>query len=162
MDLDGEIGIILNLTPSYPRDENNPEDVKAAQMADAFFNRSFLDPAVKGEFPEELMTVIKELDIVPEIQEGDLAIIKNNTVDLLGINYYQPRRIKSKETTIDPSHGPMPDDYFDYYDMPDKKINPYRGCEIYEKRDLRYLDECAGKLWQQPLLNLRKWDRRRR
>ncbi len=61
MNLDGEIGIILNLTPSYPRDENDPEDVKAAQIADAFFNRSFLDPAVKGTFPEELVTIVKEL-----------------------------------------------------------------------------------------------------
>ncbi|HCM87402.1 MULTISPECIES: glycoside hydrolase family 1 protein [Enterococcus] len=131
--LDGEIGIILNLTPSYPRDENNPDDVKAAEMADVFFNRSFLDPAVKGEFPAELVAVVKELDIAPEVQAGDLEIIKNNTVDLLGINYYQPRRIKAKETPIDPSHGPMPDDYFDYYDLPGKKINPYRGWEIYEK-----------------------------
>ncbi len=47
---DGEIGIILNLTPSYPRDETNEEDVKAATIADAFFNRSFLDPAVKASF----------------------------------------------------------------------------------------------------------------
>ncbi len=31
MEQDGEIGIILNLTPSYPRDEKNEEDVKAAQ-----------------------------------------------------------------------------------------------------------------------------------
>ena len=60
MALDGSIGIILNLTPSYPRDENNPEDVKAAQLADAFFNRSFLAPAVKGEFPPELIAIVKE------------------------------------------------------------------------------------------------------
>ena len=32
----GQIGIILNLTPSYPRDSNNPEDVRAAEIADAF------------------------------------------------------------------------------------------------------------------------------
>lgn len=83
---DGKIGIILNLTPSYPRDENNPEDVKAAQIADAFFNRSFLDPAIKGEYPADK----------------------------------------------DPQN-PMPDDFFDYYDMPGKKMNPYRGWEIYEK-----------------------------
>lgn len=133
MNLGGEIGIILNLTPSYPRDEQNPADVKAAEMADAFFNRSFLDPAIKGEFPKSLIEVVKELDILPDIQEGDLELIKNNTVDLLGINYYQPRRIKAKETPIDHTHGPMPDDYFDYYDLPGKKINPYRGWEIYEK-----------------------------
>ena len=133
MGLDGQIGIILNLTPSYPRDESNAEDVKAAAIADAFFNRSFLDPAVKGEFPEELKAILKELDMVPDMQEGDLALIKENTVDILGINYYQPRRIKAKESAVDHTHGPMPDDYFDVYDMPGKKMNPYRGWEIYEK-----------------------------
>ncbi len=58
----------------------------------------------------------------------------DNTIDLLGINYYQPRRIKAKENPadIDPN-CPMPEDYFDYYDMPNKKMNPYRGWEIYEK-----------------------------
>ncbi|WP_321386330.1 glycoside hydrolase family 1 protein [uncultured Enterococcus sp.] len=133
MDLEGEIGIILNLTPSYPRDEKNLADVKAAAIADAFFNRSFLDPAVKGEFPAELVEIVKELDMVPAIQKGDLALIKEHTIDLLGINYYQPRRIKAKESAIDHSNGPMPDDYFDNYDMPGKKMNPYRGWEIYEK-----------------------------
>lgn len=61
------------------------------------FNRSFLDPAVKGEFPPELIAIVKELDMVPAMQEDDLAIIKENTIDLLGINYYQPRRVKAKK-----------------------------------------------------------------
>ena len=133
MNLDGEIGIILNLTPSYPRDENDPEDVKAAQIADAFFNRSFLDPAVKGTFPEELVTIVKELDMVPAMEADDLQTIRENTIDLLGINYYQPRRIMKKESPIDEAKSPMPDEYFDNYDMPNKKMNPYRGWEIYEK-----------------------------
>ncbi|WP_313466862.1 glycoside hydrolase family 1 protein, partial [Carnobacterium sp.] len=68
MDLKGEIGIILNLTPSYPRDENNPEDVKAAAIADAFFNRSFLDSAVKGQFPQDLVDLLREIDHLPEIE----------------------------------------------------------------------------------------------
>lgn len=67
------------------------------------------------------------------MQEEDLAIIKNNTVDLLGINYYQPRRVKAKETAVDTTNGPMPEDYFDNYEMPGRKMNPYRGWEIYEK-----------------------------
>ena len=131
---DGKIGIILNLTPSYPRDEKNPEDVKAAQIADAFFNRSFLDPAIHGTFPEELLTIVKELNIVPEHRPADLDIIRENTIDILGVNYYQPRRIKAKENPADKDpKNPMPEDYFDNYDMPGKKMNPYRGWEIYEK-----------------------------
>ena len=131
---DGKIGIILNLTPSYPRDENNPEDVKAAQIADAFFNRSFLDPAIKGEYPADLIAIIKELDMMPEYTAEDLQTIKENTIDLLGVNYYQPRRVQAKENSADKDpQNPMPDDFFDYYDMPGKKMNPYRGWEIYEK-----------------------------
>ncbi|MDZ5757193.1 glycoside hydrolase family 1 protein [Carnobacterium maltaromaticum] len=133
MKLDGEIGIILNLTPSYPRDAANPADVKAAAIADAFFNRSFLDPSVKGTFPTELVEILKEIDHLPEYEADDLKTIAENTVDLLGINYYQPRRIKAKETPIDSTNGPMPEDYFDNYEMPGRKMNIYRGWEIYEK-----------------------------
>lgn len=133
MKQDGEIGIILNLTPSYPRDENNEEDVKAAKIADAFFNRSFLDSSVKGEFPNDLVDLLKEIDYLPVVQEGDLEIIKNNTVDILGVNYYQPRRIKAKESKRESVNGIMPDDFFDNYEMPNRKMNPYRGWEIYEE-----------------------------
>lgn len=133
MNQSGQIGIILNLTPSYPRDENNPDDVTAAAIADAFFNRSFLDTAVKGTFPVELVDIIQDLDMLPNMCEEDKQIIKENTVDLLGVNYYQPRRIKAKESPKHTENGPLPDDYFDEYDMPDKKMNPYRGWEIYEK-----------------------------
>lgn len=134
MNLGGQIGIILNLTPSYPHDENNPADVKASQLADAFFNRSFLEPAIKGEYPQDLIEVVKQLDLLPERKAEDAAIFKENTIDFLGINYYQPRRIKAKEdlSKVDPNH-PMPDDFFDNYEMPGRKMNPYRGWEIYEK-----------------------------
>lgn len=133
-DYDGEIGIILNLTPSYPRDANNPEDQKASIMADAFFNRSFLDPSIKGMFPEELVQVVKKHGYVPKTAtEENLAIIKDNTIDLLGINYYQPRRVKAKESNTKKYSAPMPDDYFDNYQLPGCKMNPYRGWEIYEK-----------------------------
>ncbi|MNM36207.1 6-phospho-beta-glucosidase GmuD [compost metagenome] len=130
---EGKIGIILNLTPSYPRDINNPEDVKAANIADLFFNRSFLDPSILGEYPEELIQIIKDNDIIPEIHENDLEVIKNNTVDYLGVNYYQPRRIKAREKAVDPSEALMPETFFDNYEWPERKMNIYRGWEIYEK-----------------------------
>jgi 6-phospho-beta-glucosidase len=129
---DGKIGIILNLTPSYPRSQH-PADVKASEIADAFFNRSFLDPSVKGEFPAELVAILKEEGYMPVMEEGDLDLIKSNTVDLLGVNYYQPRRVKAKENIPNPDAPFMPDRYFDNYIMPGRKMNPHRGWEIYEK-----------------------------
>lgn len=129
---DGKIGIILNLTPSYPRSTENEEDLKAAHIADLFFNRSFLDPSVKGEFPSDLVQLLKENDALPYYEVQDLEVIKHNTIDYLGVNYYQPRRVKAKETDINREVF-MPDWFFDNYEMPGRKMNPYRGWEIYEK-----------------------------
>ena len=129
---DAKIGIILNLTPSYPRSQN-PHDLRASRICDLFFNRSFLDPAVLGEYPEELIEILREYGQLPTVAEGDLDLIRNNTVDILGVNYYQPRRVKAKEHLPNPYSPFMPDWFFDYYEMPGRKMNPYRGWEIYEK-----------------------------
>ncbi|CDQ38826.1 MULTISPECIES: glycoside hydrolase family 1 protein [Virgibacillus] len=127
-----KIGIILNLTPSYPR-SNNPADLRASRIADLFFNRSFLDPAVLGEYPEELIAILKEHGQLPSTFEGDKELLKRNTIDLLGVNYYQPRRVKAKEHLPNPYAPFMPDWFFDNYEMPGRKMNKYRGWEIYEK-----------------------------
>ncbi|MEC2222605.1 MULTISPECIES: glycoside hydrolase family 1 protein [Heyndrickxia] len=129
---DSEIGIILNLTPSYPR-SMHPADIQAANIADLFFNRSFLDPAVKGEYPAELVALLEAHGYLPVMEEGDLALIRVNTVDLLGVNYYQPRRVKAKENMPNPYAPFMPERFFDDYAMPGRKMNPHRGWEIYEK-----------------------------
>ena len=121
---DGEIGVVLNLTPSYPRSQN-PADVKAAHYADLLFNRSFLDPVLKGEYPADLVELLKEYDQLPACQPGDRQLIAEGKIDLLGINYYQPRRVKCRAPF-------MPEWLFDYYEMPGRKMNPYRGWEIYE------------------------------
>ncbi|MDK2805022.1 MAG: 6-phospho-beta-glucosidase [Thermoanaerobacterium sp.] len=129
---DGKIGIVLNLTPSYPR-SNHPADLKAAEIADLLFNRSFLDPCVKGEYPEKLVELLKSYNHLPVYTEDDLELIKNNTVDYLGVNYYQPRRVKAKENMPNPYGVFTPDWFFDEYIMPGRRMNPYRGWEIYEK-----------------------------
>ena len=126
----GKIGIVLNLTPAYPR-SNSKEDLYASKVADTIFNYSFLDPAVKGEFPSLLVELLKEDNILWESTEEELQIIRYNTIDFLGVNYYQPRRVKAKESEFDNSKGWLPEKYFDYYDMPGKRMNPYRGWEIY-------------------------------
>ena len=126
----GKIGIVLNLTPSYPRSESK-EDLAAAKFADDFFNNSFLDPAIKGKFPEYLVEKLTEDKVLWEATEEEMDIIKNNTIDFLGVNYYQPRRVKAKEEAYDEALGWMPDKYFDNYIMPGRRMNPYRGWEIY-------------------------------
>lgn len=126
----GKIGIVLNLTPAYPR-SNNEADVKAAKIAELFANKSFLDPSIKGEYPKELVDIIKKHDLIPDYTQEELDIIKNNTVDYLGVNYYQPVRVSARSSMPNPDAPFMPNYYYDNYVMPGRKINPYRGWEIY-------------------------------
>ena len=126
----GKIGIVLNLTPAYPRSDA-VEDKKAAAFAEDFKNRSFLEPAVHGVFPESLTEVLRRDGVLWQSTTEELEIIHQNTVDFLGVNYYQPFRAKARETPFDASSGWMPDKYFDAYEMPGRRMNPYRGWEIY-------------------------------
>ncbi|MGR5144611.1 glycoside hydrolase family 1 protein [Photobacterium sp. DNB23_23_1] len=128
----GEIGIILNLTPAYPRSDNEA-DREAATIADAFFNRAFLDPVVKGEYPADLVSLLESHDQLPNCMPGDLELISQGKVDLLGVNYYEPRRVKAKEHIVNPNSPFMPEWFFDSYLMPGRKMNKHRGWEIYEK-----------------------------
>lgn len=128
----GKIGIVLNLTPAYPRSDN-PTDVKAARIAELFANKSFLDPSVKGEYDSELIDMIKEHNIMPKYTDEDLNIIKENTVDFLGVNYYQPIRVCARRSMPNPEAPFTPDYYYDNFEMPGRKMNPYRGWEIYPK-----------------------------
>lgn len=129
---DGKIGIILNLTPNYPRSDT-PEDRQASHIAELFSMHSFLDPAVKGTYPKDLIDLLKKYDLMPDYTKEELNILRQNTIDFLGVNYYQPIRVKAKETPVDTTAMITPETFYDLYDMPGKRINPYRGWEIYPK-----------------------------
>ncbi|WP_297438632.1 family 1 glycosylhydrolase, partial [uncultured Clostridium sp.] len=51
-------------------------------------------------------------------------------IDFLGVNYYQPRRVKARCEKLEVNTW-MPDLYFENYEMPNRRMNPYRGWEIY-------------------------------
>lgn len=132
LDQNGKIGIILNLTPAYPRSDH-PKDIEAAEIAELFANKSFLDPAIKGEYDSKLLELIKKHKLLPVYNKEDIDILKNNTVDFLGINYYHPVRVCAKADLPNPNAPFMPTYYYDSYIMPGRKMNPYRGWEIYPK-----------------------------
>mgnify|MGYP000003079282 FL=1 len=132
MNLPGQIGIILNLTPAYPRSDSE-EDLNASHFADDFFNRSFLDPAVKGKFPETLVKVLEKDNVLWDSTEEEMEIIYHNTVDFLGVNYYHPKRVKAQEHPEKYINPWNPDKYFEEYEWPEARMNPYRGWEIYPR-----------------------------
>lgn len=127
---DAKIGIVLNLTPAYPRSDN-PADMRAAHIAELFANKSFLDPSVKGVYDPELVELIEKHDLMPVVDADDLAIIRDNTVDYLGVNFYQPLRVCARASLPNPDAPFMPTYYYDVYAMPGRRMNPHRGWEIY-------------------------------
>ncbi|WOO86783.1 glycoside hydrolase family 1 protein [Mollicutes bacterium LVI A0039] len=131
--VNGEIGITVNLTPVYPRSDN-PEDVKASEIANAIFNKSFVDPSVNGQFPELLISILKEENLMPIYTQEELDLIGRNEVDFLGINYYVPRRVCAPKHTFNESSPWHYSKYFDGYSMPGSRNNPHRDDnEIYPK-----------------------------
>lgn len=127
----GRVTIALNLTPAYPASQTE-EDLAAAHFANLFVNRLFLDASVKGHFPEELVAILAKDGVLWESTPEELAIIRDNRVDYIGVNYYHPHRVKAPE--ISPNSLTvdwMPQRYFNDYQMPGRRMNVDKGWEIY-------------------------------
>jgi len=77
---DHQFGITLNLSPTDAASDS-PEDLDAARRADGIANRFFLDPLLKGSYPDDLGFAFDH------VQDGDLETISTD-LDFLGVNYY--------------------------------------------------------------------------
>ncbi|ADX71280.1 broad-specificity cellobiase [Pseudarthrobacter phenanthrenivorans Sphe3] len=100
LDADAALGITLNLTVADPRDPDNDGDRDGARRIDGQFNRIFLDPLFKGEYPADLLADVAHLGLDEAVQAGDLDII-SAPLDLLGVNYYH-----GESVTKDPADLP--------------------------------------------------------
>ncbi|TNC46839.1 GH1 family beta-glucosidase [Mumia zhuanghuii] len=80
--------LVDNLTPVRAA-SSSEADLAATAVYDALHNRMFLDPVLRGRYPEAL-TALAE----PVVQEGDLATIAQ-PLDLLGVNYYNPTVVQA-------------------------------------------------------------------
>lgn len=85
---DHSLGTILSLQPVHPR-RDDEADRHAAQLFDAAWNRTFLDPLIKGAYPEMVAMMIE-----PFIQAGDMERIRQ-PLDWLGINLYSRQRVQA-------------------------------------------------------------------
>ncbi len=80
-DPDLELGIVNNVQPCVAATPS-PEDQRAAERADALWNRAFLDPQFLGRYPTLL-----EQELAPYLQADDLAMI-HQPLDFFGVNHY--------------------------------------------------------------------------
>ena len=97
---DGGAGLAFCLAPHQPA---SSDDVDVSRLSDGYVNRWFLDPVLRGSYPDDMRALwesrIGPLDFV---QDGDLETIATPS-DFVGINYYSRRVIRS-----DPDAQPWP------------------------------------------------------
>ncbi|AFZ66637.1 GH1 family beta-glucosidase [Deinococcus peraridilitoris] len=95
-----DLGIVLNLQPAYPASQA-PEDVAAARFADGTFNRWFMDPIFRAEYPQDIWDAYGA--DVPQVQDGDLVRIAQ-PIDFLGVNYYS-RSVNGASGNVKPDES---------------------------------------------------------
>ena len=97
------LGIVNNLGPAVPA-SGSEADKKAAEYADAIWNRAFADPQFLGRYPALL-----EEDLAPYLQPDDLATI-HQPLDYFGVNHYSPNYIKhDPDAVLGYSNAPPPE-----------------------------------------------------
>ncbi len=79
------VGLVVNLEPKYAASEA-PEDLAATARMEAYMNHFFLDPVLRGAYPERLAEVFGQA--WPSFSAEDLALI-GQPLDFLGVNYYK-------------------------------------------------------------------------
>lgn len=79
------VGITIDLG-YFESPTDNEADVQAAYREDGFKNRWFLDAALKGRYPADIVALLGDI-----LEDIDLAAVKSAAVpvDFLGINYYR-------------------------------------------------------------------------
>jgi beta-glucosidase len=90
------VGITLNLAPV------RSEEPAAAARMDGYLNRWFLDPVLRGRYPEDMVAHYeRRYGPFDCVLDGDLRVV-SEPIDFLGINYYMPQRVR-----FDPSRQPL-------------------------------------------------------
>jgi beta-glucosidase len=119
-----EIGITLNLSNAIPADPADPVDLEAARRFDSLQNRIFLDPILRGAYPEDSLNDLEPFGLAELIQPGDLETI-GAPIDFLGVNHYHDDLISGHP--IDLSRGASSDGHDGGAERPG--ASPWIGSE---------------------------------
>lgn len=97
---EAKIGCMIIYAPVYSYD-CNPENVMYALEQENIFNYFCADVQVRGEYPAFIKRYFKEHNIELEMEDGDLEIIKEGTVDYIGFSYYMSRTEKMDKSDME-------------------------------------------------------------
>lgn len=89
IDPDNMVGCMLAAGNTYPY-TCHPEDVWKAMQCDRE-NYFFVDVQSRGEYPSYAIKEMQRKGIMPDMEESDLELLKNYTVDYISFSYYSSR-----------------------------------------------------------------------
>ena len=81
-----EIGLVLDIWQRHPATDS-PADLEIAQRDEDDSFRFFLDPLLGGGYRDRIVARLQERGVMPEVRDGDLALIAE-PIDFLGLNVY--------------------------------------------------------------------------
>ncbi|HEJ7885851.1 TPA: beta-glucosidase [Serratia liquefaciens] len=96
MKINGQIGFVNVLQPNDPISDS-PQDRRACEIAEGIFTHWLYDPVLKGEYPSELLAMAQQAFGVPHFAPGDEALLKENIVDFIGLNYYKREMVEHND-----------------------------------------------------------------
>ncbi|RCW63139.1 glycoside hydrolase family 1 protein [Saliterribacillus persicus] len=101
---EAKIGCMLLHAPVYSYD-SNPENVLYALQEERIFNYFCGDVQVRGEYPAYARRFLKEHFVDLNIEDGDSELIKEYTVDYIGLSYYMSQTQKKDKEGHDVASG---------------------------------------------------------
>ncbi|MDP1901377.1 MAG: GH1 family beta-glucosidase [Rubrivivax sp.] len=93
-----QVGLVVNIEPKHLGPHATASDHHARELADAYMNRQYLDPALRGSYPEEMQEIFG--DAWPDWPVHEVEALKV-PIDFIGLNYYT-RSVVRHDATVWP------------------------------------------------------------
>ncbi|EOR26493.1 Aryl-phospho-beta-D-glucosidase BglH [bioreactor metagenome] len=106
IDPDATVIGMINSSPCYPK-TCNPLDILEAQRINESFNFDLLNILVRGQYSKALWRSMDINNLLPNIEDNDLELLKKNTVDCIGISYYASSIASNEKRGINVSRNTL-------------------------------------------------------
>lgn len=103
VDPENQVGCMLAAGKFYPYSPD-PKDMLEAQQRDQE-NYFFIDVQSRGEYPAYALKRLEREGVTIQMEEGDLELLKEHTVDFISFSYYSSRVASANPEKIDRSAG---------------------------------------------------------
>ena len=91
------VALTLNLAWVQPAGDS-AADADAVRRIDGLQNRVFLDPVMRGTYPDDVLADTSSVTDWAFVRDGDLELIRQ-PIDALGLNYYSPTVVRAYDGT---------------------------------------------------------------